>query len=62
MEEIKKTSIEWVALSDYIVVEPTGWNQRDFDYYFHEEKITKEQFNERLYNSLTTLKSKKNAK
>jgi hypothetical protein len=59
---IKKTSAEWIKISDWIIVEPSGWNRKNFDYFFHQEKISLEEFNERMSKSKITKKPKSERK
>jgi hypothetical protein len=50
-----KTSLEWYE-QDYlpdgiIIYDPDGWNRTNYQYSFYEEKITKEEFEKRLFQS-----------
>ncbi len=55
--EILKTSYEWDKEQlQYIILHTEGWNRLDFDYSFHKEKITKDEFNKRLMNSTLILR------
>lgn len=47
-----KTSKEWMELIPekykLILLDPDGWDRKNYDYSFNEERITKEQFMDRL--------------
>jgi len=44
-----KTSEEWQALTpDMKVIDPDGWDRKDFHFSWFEEKITKEEYDKRL--------------
>ena len=48
----KKTSKEWskkfkIRLG-HEILDPDGWDRKNFDYSFYEEKITREEFNKRM--------------
>lgn len=47
----KKTSSEWAKDCEFDILDPDGWNRRNFQYSFYEELITKEEFNRRLFSS-----------
>jgi hypothetical protein len=52
METILKTSIEWIAeYPDITIIDPDGWDRSNYDYSFNEEKITKEEFERRVFMS-----------
>lgn len=50
-----KTSQEWERLvpSEFklVIMDPDGWNRKNFQYSFYEEKITKNEFLNRLMSS-----------
>lgn len=47
-----KTSEEWQKLCTIEVYDPDGWDRKgDFDYSWYKEKITREEFKDRLYQS-----------
>lgn len=46
-----RTSEEWQQLTDYRVLDPDGWDRRNFDYSWYEEVITAEEFEQRLMSS-----------
>jgi hypothetical protein len=50
-----KTSEEWEEelAEGWIIMDPDGWDRKNFDYSFKEERITKEEFYKRL--SLSTV-------
>lgn len=52
VEEIKRTSADWAAQLGAIVMDPNGWDRRNFIYSWHEELITREEFDKR-YNAST---------
>ena len=43
-----KTSDEWQKLCHVIVYDPDGWDRKNYDYSWKEEKITREEFEKRL--------------
>ena len=48
MPEVKKTSAEWQRLKPYpIVYDPDGWDRKNFQYSWHEELITEEEYESR---------------
>ena len=49
MQEIKKTSEEWQKICKLLIYDPDGWNRQNFDYSWKEEKITREEFEHRMY-------------
>ena len=52
-----KTSEQWSiihkALTGQIVVDPDGWDRKNYDYAWHKEEISHEEFIRRLENSTT---------
>ena len=46
-----KTSAEWAEHQNIIVLDPDGWDRKNFKYSFGEELITLEEFNKRLMHS-----------
>lgn len=52
-EQILKTSEQWQSDVEhtYVVLDPDGWDRSNFQFSFHEEKITEEEFMKRLANS-----------
>ncbi len=50
-EETLKTSYEWESESDYLVLDPDGWDRQNFSYSFFEELITYEEYTNRLLKS-----------
>jgi len=52
-----KTSQEWQELFPSIkVIDPDGWDRSNFQFSWYEEKITKDEYDKRLFNS--TIKGK----
>lgn len=51
MKNIKKVSSEWVKEVGYEIIDPDGWDRKNYDYSFNKEKITKEEFDKRLSTS-----------
>lgn len=40
-----KTSLDWYKKHDTVVIlDPDGWDRKNYDYSFNEEKITEEEF------------------
>ncbi len=49
MNEEKKTSAEWIKQKPYLtILDPDGWDRKNFDYSFNQELITFEEFSRRL--------------
>lgn len=50
---MKKTSAEWYETErdKYIIMDPDGWDRRNYQYSFYEEKITKEEYDQRVFYS-----------
>lgn len=51
MEEELKTSDEWykeLGEQHYIIHDPDGWDRKNYQYSFYEEKITKEEYQRRV--------------
>jgi hypothetical protein len=46
-----KTSEEWNKTEDYVILDPDGWDRRDFKYSWFEELISLEEFNRRVCSS-----------
>jgi hypothetical protein len=48
------TSVEWcdkIGIEDGIILDPDGWDRTNFKYSFEQEKITREEFINRLAGS-----------
>jgi len=56
VKEIKKTSAEWIKEVGYEVLDPDGWDRKNFDYSWNKEKITMAEFQMRL--ALSTVRRK----
>lgn len=56
VKEIKKTSAEWNKEVGYEVLDPDGWDRKNFDYSWNKEKITMAEFQRRL--ALSTVRRK----
>ncbi len=56
VKEIKKTSAEWIKEVGYEVLDPDGWDRKNFDYSWNKEKITMVEFQMRL--ALSTVRRK----
>lgn len=52
MSELK-TSNEWYEeeRDKYIIMDPDGWDRRNYQYSFYEEKITREEYDKRVMES-----------
>lgn len=58
MNEVKKTSLEWyIELNEQekkegkrqtVIMDPDGWDRKNYEYSFKQEPITLEEFNLRL--------------
>lgn len=52
MSKEKKTSAEWQKqFPNVTVIDPDGWDRKNYEYSWFEEKITKEEYDERLLQS-----------
>jgi hypothetical protein len=47
----KKVSSEWIKEYDCEIIDPDGWDRKNYEYSFHKEKITREGFEFRLIRS-----------
>lgn len=48
---MRKTSEEWNKLYNIKILDPDGWDRKNFHYSWYKEKITKEEFHNRLLRS-----------
>lgn len=48
---MKKTSEKWLEESEWVIVDPDGWDRKDFGYSFYMEHITEEEFENRMAHS-----------
>lgn len=48
---MKKVSSEWIKEYNIKILDPDGWDRKNYDYSFNKEKITKEEFERRLVRS-----------
>ena len=48
MKIVKKVSSEWIKEKNCEIVDPNGWDRKNYDYSFNKEKITHEEFERRL--------------
>ena len=46
-----RTSEEWQKLCRHEILDPDGWDRKNFQFSWHEEKITREEFEARLLRS-----------
>lgn len=62
-EEILKTSEQWQkdAENTYIILDPDGWDRRNFQFSFCEEEITEEEFMKRVASSSVIIDAKRNS-
>lgn len=59
MKRIKKTSQEWQEEYPYPqVIDPDGWDRKNYDYSWFEEKITKSEYDRRIMHSTCMFKIK----
>ena len=56
MKTIKKTSSEWIKEYDCKIVDPDGWDGKNYNYSFNIEKITRKEFEFRLVTSTILFK------
>jgi len=52
-----KTSEEWAKLFTLTIVDPDGWDRKNFNYSWFEELITREEFERRAYKSTTEFRN-----
>ena len=52
--DIKQTSEEWQKECDYIVTDADGWDRKNYHYSWYVEKITYDEFLQRLIRSTIT--------
>ncbi len=48
-----KTSEEWQRESNIIVLDPDGWDRKNYQYSWYEELINKKEFEKRVITSTT---------
>ena len=53
---MKKTSEEWLKESDYDILDPDGWDRKNYDFSFRQELITEDEFWNRLVRSTVMYK------
>jgi hypothetical protein len=53
--EGKKTSEDWNKIFKYRILDPDGWDRKNYDYSFKEEEITWDEFMQRLFRSTISL-------
>lgn len=46
-----KTSEDWQKECTVIILDPDGWDRKNYQYSWHEEKITREEFEKRMVSS-----------
>jgi len=51
-----KTSEEWERESNFKVLDPDGWDRKNFEFSWNEELITEEEFEKRLSTSTIIVK------
>lgn len=47
----KKTSEEWQKLCKVTILDPDGWDRKNYQYSWHEELITQQEFEQRIITS-----------
>ena len=45
---MKKVSSEWIKEYNVKILDPDGWDRKNYDYSFNKEKITRKEFERRL--------------
>jgi len=53
---MKQTSNKWAEKADYIILDPDGWDRKNYEYSWYQEEITEEEFNKRLSKSSLIMK------
>jgi hypothetical protein len=56
---MKKTSAEWNKFYDYLVLDPDGWDRKNFRRSWYKEKITNEEFMDRAMKSTISKRLRK---
>lgn len=52
MQNILKTSEQWQKeLPNIIILDPDGWDRSNFQFSWREEKITKDEYEKRMFES-----------
>jgi len=46
-----KTSEEWNEIHQHVVMDPDGWDRKNFKWSWYEQRITEDEFNARLSKS-----------
>jgi hypothetical protein len=49
--KVKKASSEWIKEYNIKILDPDGWDRKNYDYSFNQEKITRTEFEKRLVRS-----------
>ena len=57
-KSIKRTSAEWVDIHDFNVIDPDGWDRKNFQYSWYEEKITWTEYETRAMASTRIIPTK----
>jgi len=48
-----KTSAKWYSDFNMIILDPDGWDRKNYDFSWHEEEVTWKEFNKRvLYSTI----------
>ena len=53
-----KTSEEWQELCRIEILDPDGWDRQNYQFSWHEELITREEFERRLVSSTVSFSGK----
>lgn len=48
-----KTSEEWNQIHKHCILDPDGWDRKNFKYSWYEQRINEQEFNARLAKSTT---------
>lgn len=60
--KVLKTSDEWLKLYPVTIMDPDGWDRKNYEFSFYEERITKAEFDNRVGHSTCMLASVQNKK
>lgn len=61
LRKVRKTSAQWIEkYTDYVILDPDGWDRANFEYSWGEEEITEEEFISRRLKSTCAIFSPSN--
>jgi len=57
INENLKTSNDWQKICKALILDPDGWDRKNFDYSWNKELITREEFENRMISSTIHLRN-----